>query len=114
MPVSIDTGSNDGVELVQTRARYPGNQGRIGSDRNREGRPAHVASTPRKSIDLNAPISLGPFTLAAGQRVTFSGNRGSATTRLANVGNRVFADMNIKLLLDYRDARIGFYGECPK
>lgn len=113
MPVSIDTGSNGGVELFKHALDIPAIKAALvqtGTAKQTGARGGYTAKVYR----LNAPISLGPFDLPAGQRVTFSGNKGSATTRLANVGNRVFADMNIKLLLDYRGARIGFYGDCAK
>jgi hypothetical protein len=33
--------------------------------------------------------------------------------RFANVGNQLFADMQLKILLNYRDKRLTFYGSCP-
>ncbi|WP_176595359.1 hypothetical protein [Sphingobium sp. 15-1] len=37
---------------------------------------------------------------------------GSIDTRVANVGNKLLAAMKLKLLLDYRHKKMGFYGNC--
>ena len=38
---------------------------------------------------------------------------GSADTRFANIGNKLFAAMRLKMLLDYKAKKITFYGACP-
>ena len=38
--------------------------------------------------------------------------RDGTITRLANVGNKLFAEMNLKILLDYRARQMTFYGDC--
>jgi hypothetical protein len=67
-----------------------------------------------KINQINVPISIGPFVLPAGQTVTLSDNKGTVKTRLANVGNKLLAAMQLKLLLDYRESRIAFFGDCAK
>jgi hypothetical protein len=47
--------------------------------------------------------------LPAGQTVTLSGNVGSAKIRLADVGNKLLANIQVKLMLDYRESLRGFF-----
>ena len=65
-----------------------------------------------KTYVLNATVGFGPFSLPAGQVVVASGQAGSADTRLANIGNRLFAALKLKMLLDYRARQMTFYGDC--
>jgi hypothetical protein len=67
-----------------------------------------------KSYMLNARIGFGPFTLPAGQSVTVRAADGTMDTRMANIGNPVFAAMKLKVLLNYRAKLITFYGDCPR
>jgi hypothetical protein len=113
VPVSIDTGSNGTVELFQHALDTPAIKVALvqsGTQKATGARGQYIA----KVYHLNAPVSLGPFMLPAGQRVSLRSDKGSATTRLANVGDKLLAAMHIKLLLDYRGRHIGFYGACPK
>ncbi len=110
LPVSVDTGSNGGVELYKRALEEPEVKAALvemGSTTETGNRGAYTA----KIYKLNAPVRLGPFVLPAGQTVTLSGNSGSHETRLANVGNKLFASMQVKLLLDYRKNRIAFLGD---
>jgi ABC-type antimicrobial peptide transport system ATPase subunit len=113
LPVSIDTGSDGAVELFGDAVSVPTVKralAEVGTTKETGARGGYTAKVYR----LSAPISLGPFVLPAGQSVTFIGNGGSAKTRLANVGNRLLASMQVKLLLNYRDSRIVFFGDCSK
>jgi hypothetical protein len=56
------------------------------------------------------PVGFGPFSLPAGQTVSLRGT--TPDGRAANVGNKLFAAMKLKLLLDYQSKRITFYGDC--
>ena len=113
LPVSIDTGSNGTVELYKNALDEPSIKRALieaGTHKETGARGEYTVTVYR----LNAPISLGPFVLPAGQRVTLGSNVGSANTRLANVGNGVLANMHVKLLLNYRDSRIAFFGDCAR
>ena len=65
-----------------------------------------------KAYALDEPIGFGPFSLPPGQAVTVRDEVGSATTRIANVGNPTYAALKLKVLLDYRARRMTFYGDC--
>lgn len=113
LPVSVDTGSDGIIELFRGALNLPAVKAALveaGSTNETGARGGYVA----KVYKLNAPIALGPFVLPAGQSVTLADIEGSADTRLANLGNRLLAGMGLKLLLDYRDNRIAFYGDCAR
>jgi hypothetical protein len=57
-------------------------------------------------------VGFGPFTLPAGEIVTLRTTKGSIDTRVANVGNKLFAEMKLKMLLDYRNRQVTFFGDC--
>ena len=112
MPISLDTGSNKGIALFQGALALPGMRDALtenGAIRSTGAR----GDTTMKTYVLNAPVGFGPFSLPAGQAVVASAQAGSPDTRLANVGNRVFAAMQLKILLDYKAKRITFFGSCP-
>jgi hypothetical protein len=111
LPVSIDTGSDSTVELFKGALEEPAVKAALveaGTTTNTGARGEYSV----KVYKLNAAIRLGPFVLPAGQSVMLTDDEGSAETRLANVGNRLLAAMQVKLLLDYRSRRIAFYGDC--
>ncbi len=113
LPVSIDTGSDSTVELFKGALDDPAIKAALveaGTTTNTGARGEYSVKLYR----LNAPLSLGPFVLPAGQSVMLTSDEGSAQTRLANVGNRLLAGMHVKLLLDYRDNQIGFFGDCAR
>ena len=113
LPASIDTGSNGNVDLfkrVLDEATVKAALVEAGTTTETGNRGAFTKKTYR----LQAPIRLGPFTLPAGQSVAITSTEGTPETRLANVGNRLLASMKLKLLLDYRENRIGFFGDCAR
>jgi hypothetical protein len=57
-------------------------------------------------------VGFGPFTLPAGQVVKLTKAADANDRRVANVGNALFAAMNLKILLDYPAKMIRFYGDC--
>jgi hypothetical protein len=60
---------------------------------------------------FNKAIGFGHFELPPGTAVTVRNVKGSSTN-LANVGNKLFASMNLKMMLDYRHRRMTFFGDC--
>ena len=112
-PISLDTGSNGGIALFQNALDLPGVRGALVAQGERVATGARGHTTTQVYV-LNAPVGFGPFTLPAGQTVTVHKEAGSATTRLANIGNRLFAAMHLKMLLDYRARLMTFYGDCAR
>ena len=111
VPISLDTGSNKGIALFQGALAVPGMRGALTENGAIQSTGAR-GDTAMKTYVLNAPVGFGPFSLPAGQVVVASAQAGSADTRLANIGNRLFAAMKLKMLLDYRAHQMTFYGDC--
>jgi hypothetical protein len=109
--ISLDTGSNGGVSLHQPALDLPGVQAALVEKGETSFAGARGKGTA-KTYRLNAPVGFGPFTLPAGQTVTLVGAKEGADNRIANIGNKLFAAMKLKMLLDYRDRVMTFYGDC--
>lgn len=110
-PISLDTGSNGGISLYQAALALPGVRAALVE----KGETAFAGARgtgKTKSYVLNAPVGFGPFTLPAGQAVTLRDAKASSDDRVANIGNKLFAAMKLKMLLDYRDRVMTFYGDC--
>lgn len=110
-PVSFDTGSNGGIALFQSALALPGIRGEL----TEKGAITHVGArgeAKSKSYLLKAPVGMGPFGLPPGQTVTLHGEAAASDMRLANVGNKLFAEMKLKMLLDYPAKTITAFGDC--
>ena len=110
-PISLDTGSNGGIALYQSALDLPGVRAALSN----EGETSYSGArgdAKTKTYLLNAPVGFGPFTLPAGEIVTLRTTKGSIDTRVANVGNKLFAEMKLKMLLDYRNWQVTFFGDC--
>ncbi|PZU66737.1 hypothetical protein [Sphingobium sp.] len=109
--VSLDTGSTGSIGLFKSALDLPGVRGNLheAGTITRTGARGEAKST---SYRFDAPVGFGPFALPAGVFVSTYGDDGSKDTRVANVGNTLLATMKLRLLLDYRDKTMGFYGDC--
>lgn len=112
-PITLDTGSTGGISLYDGALDLPGLKTELIQAGEITSTGARGASTSKAYV-LNAPIGFGPFTLPAGQKVSLRDVQGSPDTRLANIGNPVFAAMKLKILFDYRARQMTFYGGCAK
>lgn len=108
--ISLDTGSNSGVNLYQSALALPGLKEALTEAGDTQFAGARGQGQAKKYV-LNAPIAFGPFTLPAGQMVTLRQSPGS-DDRIANVGNQLFAAMNLKILFDYPGRTVTFLGDC--
>jgi hypothetical protein len=111
MPISYDTGSTREIALLQNAADLPGVRAALVEKGEVTAVGARGAAT-MKSYVLNLPVGFGPFTLPPGQTVAVRPANGTMDTRMANIGNRLFAEMKLKVLLNYRARLITFYGNC--
>ena len=110
-PGTLDTGSNSSVTLFPRALDLPGvRAAMVGS-----GESVHAGargSVKYKSYTLGLPTGFGPFTLPAGTQIVLGSPMGDGDRRAANIGNRFFAALKLKILLDYPSKRITFYGQC--
>lgn len=109
--VSLDTGSSGNISIYRGTLKLPGVQAALkplGTVKSTGANGDSISQTYR----LMLPIGIGPFTLPPGQVVRLRDEDGGADMRLANVGNRIYDAMGLKLLLDYKGGKIGFFGEC--
>lgn len=107
---TLDTGSNASITLYEGALDKPGvrsalvqtGEGKSGGFQGEERRKEYV---------FNKPIGFGSFELPPGAAVTLRDVSGS-TPNLANVGNKLFAAMGLKMMLDYRHHTMTFFGDC--
>jgi Aspartyl protease len=107
---TLDTGSSGSITLYQDALDMPGvrsalvqkgevkSGGFLGEEKNRE-------------YIFNKPVGFGHFELPAGGAVTLRNVKGSSSN-LANVGNKLFASIGLKMMLDYRHRTMTFFGDC--
>lgn len=108
--ISLDTGSNGGITLYQAALDLSGLRAALKETGESTATGARGGTTV-KTDTLNEATGFGPFTLGAGQAVALSKAPGAAI-RVANIGNRYFAAMGLKMLLDYKNRMMTFYGNC--
>jgi hypothetical protein len=70
-------------------------------------------SLKSKTYSFKAPVGFGPFSLPAGQGVDRLKAESPDDKRFANIGNGLFAEMKLTILLNYRAKKLTFYGSCP-
>ena len=110
-PISLDTGSNGGISLFPKALALPGLHGALVE----KGKTIYAGARGEASTNtyvLREPVGFGPFTLPPGQLVTLRPAQDAGNTRAANIGNKLFAAMKLKLLLDYKSRAVTFYGAC--
>jgi hypothetical protein len=110
-PISLDTGSNGGISLFPKALELPGLHGALVE----KGKTIYAGARGEASTNtyvLREPVGFGPFTLPPGQLVTLRPAQDAGNTRAANIGNKLFAAMKLKILLDYKSRAVTFYGAC--
>jgi Aspartyl protease len=109
-PVTIDTGSNGGIGLFERALALPGLRPSL-IEIGEEEHAGFRGTEKSKAYTLNESVGFGPFTLPPGQAVKV-GKTSATDQRVANIGNRLFAAMNLKVLLNYPAKQLRFYGNC--
>ncbi|MBV8205670.1 MAG: aspartyl protease family protein [Acidobacteria bacterium] len=107
---TLDTGSNSSIVLYEGALDMPGvrsalietGEGNAGGFQGEEKRKQYV---------FNKPIGFGRFELPPGTAISLSNVKG-APSNMANVGNKLFAAMSLKMMLDYRQRKMTFFGDC--
>lgn len=110
-PVSLDTGSTGFVGLFESGVALPGMAAALhpAGAVTRTGARGQARSAAYR---FDAPLGFGPFALPPGVAMTRYAEQGSRTTRVANVGNRLFDAMRLRMLLDYPGRTMRFFGRC--
>jgi Aspartyl protease len=111
-PITLDTGSNHGISLFDRAFDSPAVIAAVVEKGETEHTGA-LGNAKSKTYSFEAPVGFGPFSLPAGQLVNRIRAESKDDKRFANVGNQLFAEMGLKILLSYRDKRLTFYGSCP-
>jgi hypothetical protein len=109
--ITLDTGSNGGIALYQSALDLRGVRAAL-AEKTAITFAGARGEGKANSYTFNAPVGFGPFTLPPGQVVTVRNEKGSNSTRVANGGNALFAAMKLKMLLNYRNRTMSFYGNC--
>jgi hypothetical protein len=110
IPATLDTGSTGLITLYNGALAAPG----VGSALVRKGEVNSGGFQGEEKLNgyiFNKPIGFGHFELPPGAAVTLRDGTGSPSN-LANVGNKFFASMSLKMMLDYRHRRMTFFGDC--
>jgi len=108
VPVSLDTGSALGLELYD--GALPASQeARLLADREETTVTGARGAAAVEEAVLRGTVRLGPFRWAH-PKIVLSGKKGSAATRLGNLGNGFLQGKT--LLLDYRGKTLGLYERC--
>lgn len=110
-PVTLDTGSNSGIGLFERALDLRGMRPALVESGDVEHAGARGNWT-LKTYVLNESVGFGPFRLPAGQVVTLIKASSATDKRVGNIGNQVFAAMNLKIILNYPAKQILFYGNC--
>jgi hypothetical protein len=110
-PATLDTGSNSAITLYKGAPDLPGMRAALASKGVSTSTGFHGKSD-LQTFTLNAPAGFGPFLLPPGGTVTLRDVKGSSSTSYANIGNKLFATLTPRMLLDYRAHTETFFGGC--
>ena len=107
---TLDTGSSGLITLYNGAVDMPG----VRSALVQKGEVKSGGFNGEEKMNgyvFNKPIGFGPFELPPGTAMTLRDVKGSSSN-LANIGNKFFASMGVKMMLDYRHRTMTFFGDC--
>jgi hypothetical protein len=110
--ISLDTGSNRGVSLFPAGLELKGVRAALAHTGKVEGAGARGGFTSDQGL-LKLTMGVGDFTLPAGREVVQLPDQ-SKPGIAANLGNPTFADLQVKLVIDYPGKKLAMYGDCGK
>jgi hypothetical protein len=111
-PITLDTGSNSGISLFDRALESPDVKAALVE----QGESEHAGArgvAKSKTYSFKSPVGFGPFSLPGGQGVDRLKAENPDDKRFANIGNRLFAEMKLIILLNYHAKKLTFYGSCP-
>ena len=107
---TLDTGSSGLITLYEGALDIPGVRSALVQKGEVKSGGFHGEEKFKEYV-FNKPIGFAGFELPAGAAVTLRNVKGSSSN-LANVGNKLFASMDLKMMLDYRHRTMTFFGGC--
>lgn len=110
--ISLDTGSNRGVSLFPEGLGLEGIRAALVQTGRVEGAGARGGFTIDRG-QLNLRMGVVDFMLPPGREVIMLPSQ-SKPGIAANLGNPIFADLKIKLVIDYPGKKLAMYGDCGK
>ena len=108
---TLDTGSSGSVTLYRNALALLGLRAAL----TRGGQTSSAGfrgSSSLAKFTIAVPVGFGSFSLPPGSAVIFRDESGPAKEIVANVGNRLFAAIKLKVVLDYRARVLTFFGSC--
>jgi hypothetical protein len=111
LPATLDTGSSGSIDIYEGALALPGVKAAL-TETGQGSSTGFRGPSKLTSYKFSGSVGVGPFRLPAGQAVTLRHVPGSPDASLANLGNKLFAQLGLKMLLDYPSRKITFFGEC--
>ena len=111
LPATLDTGASGSITLYDAALTRPG----VSAALTETGKSASTGlrGTSRlTNFTLNTSAGIGPFRLPPGQPVELRDIHISRDASTANLGNKLFAQLGLKVLFDYRHRKLIVFGDC--
>ena len=107
---TLDTGSSGAITLYEGALDMPGVRSAL-VQKGEVKSGGFQGQENFKEYVFDKPVGFARFELPPGAAVTLRDVKGSSSN-LANVGNKLFASMGLKMMLDYRHRTMTFFGDC--
>jgi hypothetical protein len=107
---TLDTGSSGSITLYEGALDMPGVRSAL-VQKGEVKSGGFQGEEKFKEYVFNKPVGFARFELLPGTAVTLRNVKGSPPN-LANVGNKFFASLGLKMMLDYRHRTMTFFGDC--
>ena len=107
---TLDTGSSGSITLNEGALDMPGVRSAL-VQKGEVKAGGFLGEEKREEYVFNKPVGFGRFKLPPGAEVTLRNVKGDSSN-LANIGNKLFAAMGLKMMLDYRHRTMTFFGDC--
>jgi len=107
---TLDTGSSGSITLYEGALDMPGVRSAL-VQKGEVKSGGFRGEEKFKEYVFNKPVGFARFELPPGAAVALRNVKGSSSN-LANVGNKLFASMGLKMMLDYRHRTMTFFGDC--
>jgi hypothetical protein len=107
---TLDTGSSGSITLYENALNLPSIRSALVQKGEVES-GGFQGKEKLKEYVFNKAVGFGRFQLPPGAAVSLRNVKGSPSN-LANVGNKLFASMRLKMMLDYHHRTMTFFGDC--